>query len=180
MTRPVLLGGRTGLPSRDRLAWLVRVWLPVAVCLAVISRESTNSFSAEYTSGPLRHLFQWIFGPVAPERWEVVHHYMRKTGHFVGYGLTGLAWLRAWLLIWLAPLRLRGIWYWRRVGLLMGLLCTTITAAIAELHQTYIPSRTGLISDAWLDSAGAVTLMTLVLVCFWARRPWQNEPPVRW
>ena len=80
LTRPVLLGGRTGLPSRARLAWLVRVWLPVAVCLAVISRESTNSFSAEYTSGPLRHLFQWIFGPVAPERWEVVHHYMRKTG----------------------------------------------------------------------------------------------------
>ncbi len=154
------------------------VWLPVCICLAVIGRESTNSFSSEQTSGPLRHLFEWMFGPVAPERWDIVHHAMRKTGHFMGYGFTGLAWLRAWLLTWLAPLRLRGIWYWRRVGLIMGLFCTIITATADEIHQTYIPSRTGLISDAWLDTAGAATLMLFIL-SFWIRRPWQNEPPVR-
>lgn len=178
MTRPVLFGGRTGLRSQNPVTWCLMVWLPVCICLAVIGRESTNSFSSEQTSGPLRHLFEWMFGPVAPERWDIVHHAMRKTGHFMGYGFTGLAWLRAWLLTWLAPLRLRGIWYWRRVGLIMGLFCTIITATADEIHQTYIPSRTGLISDAWLDTAGAATLMLFIL-SFWIRRPWQNEPPVR-
>ena len=177
MRRPVLLGGRTGLRTRSQAAWLIRVWLPVLICLAIIGRESTDSFSSEQTSGPLRHLFEWIFGPVAPARWDVVHHAMRKSGHFIFYGLTGLAWLRAWLLTWLAPLRLRGLWYWRRIGLLMGWFCTMITATADEIHQTYIPSRTGLISDAWLDSAGAAALM-LFVVLLWIRRPWQNEPAV--
>ena len=178
MTRPVLLGGRTGLDAKHRVLWFVAVWVPVGVCLAVIGRESTDSFSAEYTSGPLRHAFEWIFGPVTLERWDVVHHIMRKTGHFFFYGFTGLAWLRAWLLTWLAPLRLRAIWSWRRVGLVMGLSSTMITATADEIHQTYIPSRTGLISDAWLDTSGACALMLFVLL-FWIRRPWQNEPPAR-
>ena len=178
MTRPVLFGGRSGVRAQSAAAWLIRVWLPVVICLAVIGRESTNSFSSAQTSGPLRHLFEWIFGPVAPERWDVVHHIMRKTGHFLGYGTTGLAWLRAWLLTWLAPLRLRGIWTWRRAGLLMGLSCTMITAIADEIHQTYIPSRTGMISDAWLDTAGAASMMLFFVVAFWIRRPWQNEPKV--
>ena len=139
MTRPVLFGGRTGLRARNAATWFLMVWLPVGISLAIILRESTNSFSSEQTSGPLRHLFEWIFGPVEPARWEVVHHVMRKTGHFLGYGLAGLAWLRAWLLTWLAPLRLRGIWTWRRFSLLMALLCTMVTATADEVHQTYIP-----------------------------------------
>ena len=177
MTRPVLFGGRTGLSARNSTTWFIAVWLPVMICVAVIMRESTDSFSSEQTNGPLRHLFEWIFGPVSPDHWDSIHHAMRKSGHFIGYGLTGLAWLRAWLLTWLAPLRLRGIWYWRRVGLLMGLFCTMMTAIGDEIHQTYIPSRTGLMSDAWLDTAGAIVLM-LFVVSFWIRRPWQNEPPV--
>ena len=177
MTRPVLFGGRTGLRARNSVTWFLMVWLPVGISLAIILRESTNSFSSEQTSGPLRHLFEWMFGPVAPERWKVVHHIMRKTGHFLGYGLTGLAWLRAWLLTWLAPLRLRSIWTWRRFCLLMALVCTMLTATADELHQTFIPSRTGLISDAWLDGTGAAVMM-LFMVSFWILRPWQNEPKV--
>ena len=103
---------------------------------------------------------------------------MRKSGHFIWYGLMGLTWLRAWLLTWLAPLRMRGIWVWRRFGLLMALFCTMLVAVLDELHQTYIPSRTGLVSDAWLDTGGAVALM-LFMVSFWIRRPWQDEPKVQ-
>ena len=149
---------------------ILRVWLPVLICLAVIGRESTDSFAAEYTSGPLRHAFEYIFGTVTPEHWKVVHHVMRKTGHFLGYGFTGVAWLRAWLLTWRVPLQRSSIWLWRREGLVLGLLCTMGTACIDELHQTYIPSRTGLISDAWIDTAGAATMMSL-LALLWILLP---------
>lgn len=164
MTLPVLLGGRHGIRAKTRTGWIVSVWLPVLICLLVIARESTDSFASEYTAGPLRRAFMYVFGYVSPERWVVVHHYMRKTGHFMGYGFTGLAWLRAWLLIWLIPLRRQGAWLWRCVGLLLGLFCTTLTACVDELHQTYIPSRTGLMSDVCLDTAGAAALMTLLAI----------------
>ena len=160
----MLLGGRSGPYFERPAAWFGYVWLPVLVCLCVISRESTDSFASEYTSGPLRHAFEYLFGPVTPEHWDVVHHYMRKTGHFLGYGFTGLSWLRAWLLTWLAPLRLGSAWSWRWFAVYMGLLCTTLTATVDELHQTYIPSRTGLVSDAWLDTAGAAALISVLLL----------------
>lgn len=178
MLRPALLGGRSGVRVSSRGSWFVLVWLPVFICVAVIMRESTDSFSSEQTNGPLRHLFEWIVGPVSSAHWDQIHYAMRKTGHFLGYGFTGLAWLRAWLLMWLAPLRLRGIWFWRRLSFLMALFCTVIIASADEIHQTYIPSRTGLISDAFLDTAGALALMSL-MVLFWIRRPWQQEPLVR-
>lgn len=169
MTRPVLLGGRSGLRTRHAAAWYLMVWVPVGICIAVVLRESTDSFSSEQTSGPLRHLFEWLFGSVSLARWDVVHYAMRKTGHFLGYGFTGLAFLRACLLTWLAPLRLRGIWLWRRVGVGMALCCTAMLATADEIHQTYIPSRTGLISDALLDTAGAATLI-LLSATFWLRK----------
>ncbi len=177
MSRPVLLGGRTGLRTSSRGVWLLLVWLPVLICLGVVMRESTNSFSSEQTNGPLRHLFEWIVGPVPAYRWDEIHHAMRKTGHFLGYGFMGLSWLRAWLLTWFAPLRLRSIWLWCRVSFGMALCCTMIIAGADEIHQTYIPSRTGLFSDACLDTAGALTLMSLMLL-FWIRMPWKTEPSI--
>ena len=44
-------------------------------------------FGADHTTGPLRWLCQAIFGPVSDARWDIIHHLIRKTGHFLGYGL---------------------------------------------------------------------------------------------
>ena len=82
--------------SRRGLTFWVSAWWPVAVGIAVIAVESTKYFGADRTSHPLRVLFQAIFGPVGDARWQVIHHYIRKSGHFLGYGGLGLIWLRAW------------------------------------------------------------------------------------
>lgn len=168
MRRPVLLGGRTAPRMRSALLWIVWIWLPVLLSLLVIGRESTDTFSSARTSDWLRHLAEALFGPIAQPAWERAHHAVRKTGHFVGYGIVGLCWLRAWLLTWLYPLRLSPVGKWHRVAVLMALLCTMLSASVDELHQTYIPSRTGMVSDAWLDTAGAVALMLLASL-FWRR-----------
>ena len=78
------------------LRFWVSAWWPVAVGIAVIAVESTKYFGADHTSHPLRVLFEALFGPVSDARWELIHHYIRKSGHFLGYGALGLAWLRAW------------------------------------------------------------------------------------
>ncbi len=169
MERGVLLGGRTALRARSRTAYLALVWVPVLVMLLVIVRESTDGFSSMHTGAMLRPLLEAIAGPIGDDRWETIHHVLRKTGHFLGYGTLGLTWLRAWLLTWLMPLRLRSTDVWRRWALQMAICCTAVVASLDELHQTHIPSRTGLATDVLLDTFGALVLCGLTATCWQGR-----------
>jgi VanZ family protein len=142
--------------KRRGLTYWVSAWLPVVACICVILIESTEMFGSDHTSGPLRWLFEKIFGPVADDRWEVLHHLIRKCGHFLGYGLMGLAWLRAW---WMTLPRSRFIH-----DALLALLGTALVASCDEWHQTFLPNRTGTPWDVLLDCCGAITLQVLVYV----------------
>jgi VanZ family protein len=120
--------------------------------------ESTASFGGDHTSGPLRWVWEHFFGPVTDGRWEMLHHYIRKTGHFVGYGTMGLLWLRAW---WMSLPRAR---FLLDAGL--ALAGTAAVASADEFHQSFLPNRTGVASDVLLDCCGAVVLL---LLCFLLR-----------
>ncbi|SDE72327.1 VanZ family protein [Terriglobus roseus] len=161
MSRPVWLGGRQAPDTKTFVSWLVRTWLPVVVMLTAIAIESTHTFSSDNTSGWLQVLYQAIAGRVSPERWHEIHHYIRKTGHFTGYGLLGLAWLRAWLLFWQIPMKHRSESVWRGFAMVMAVVCTTLVASLDELHQSFMADRTGLVSDVWLDTSGAVCFILL-------------------
>ena len=76
-----------------RLTFWISAWLPVALAIGLIAIESTPYFGADRTNGPLRWLYESLFGPVGNARWGQVHLVIRKSGHFVGYGIIGLTWL---------------------------------------------------------------------------------------
>ena len=173
--RGVLLGGRAASQARSRAGYVAGVWLPVAVMLLVIARESTDGFSSARTGAMLRPLVESLVGHLADERWEVLHHGLRKTGHFLGYGTLGLAWLRAWLLWWLMPLRAAATNLWHRYAFQMAIACTAVVASVDELHQTWIPSRTGLATDVLLDTVGALTLCGVVALLWMARSRMSSE-----
>jgi VanZ family protein len=135
---------------RSDINYWLGVWLPVAVGVFIIYMESTEAFGSDHTSQPLRLLYEAILGPVSSERWETVHLIIRKCGHFLGYGLIGLAWLRAW---WMTLPRSRFLH-----DALLGLLGTALVASCDEWHQTYLPNRTGSVRDVLLDCTGAITL----------------------
>lgn len=124
----------------------------MGICVIVL--ESTAWFGADNTSGPLRTVWEHIFGNVSDARWMVLHHYIRKTGHFFGYGTMGLLWLRAW---WMTL---------PRAGFLLdatlALLGTAIVASSDEFHQSFLPNRTGIPSDVLLDCCGAIVLLLIV------------------
>jgi len=124
------------------------------ICVSVIAIESTKYFGAERTSGPLRRLYESIFGPVANARWDMLHHYIRKSGHFLGYGTVGLAWLRAW---WMTLPRSSFV-----LDAFLAILSTALVASADEFHQSFLPNRTGVPSDVLLDCCGAITLQLLV------------------
>ena len=170
MSRSVVLGGRAAPISATFTGWLFRTWLPVMVMLAAITIESTHLFSSNNTSGVLRTIYQHIAGVVSDARWMEVHHYIRKTGHFTGYGLLGLAWMRAWLLFWMSPMKRCSVSVWRGYAMAMAVACTVLVASMDELHQSYMADRTGLVSDVLLDTSGAVCWILLVVGIGWLFR----------
>lgn len=136
----------------------------------VIMRESTPHFRSEYTSILLRPLFTWLFGPISDDLWFGVHFYIRKAGHFTGYGLTALAFMRGWRWQWhyfyfRQQLKRRAAW--------MALCCTAVVASADELHQTYLASRTGEMQDVFLDSCGAAVMLGISLL--WSRSHYRRQ-----
>jgi VanZ family protein len=118
---------------------------------------------ADFTTGPLRRIYETLFGHVSNVHWEIIHHYIRKTGHFLGYGFIGLAWLRAW---WLTLPRSRFL-----LDAFLALMGTALIASCDEWHQTFLPNRTGTPWDVLLDCTGAITLQLIVYVFMRTFRP---------
>lgn len=146
-------------------------WIPAALAVIVIAIESTATMSADNTSRWLLPVWVRLFGPITPERWAVVHHYIRKTGHFTGYGLVSFSFFHGWRkTLQLTAGSLRALWV-RSAVLAVG--CTIMVASADEFHQTFLPGRTGRVADVGLDTCGAlaVQLVILALMPLMSRRP---------
>jgi len=148
--------------NRDPKYW-ISAWSPVALGILIIAAESTSYFGADRTSGPLRWIFQALFGPVNDARWRILHGAIRKSGHFLGYGAIGLAWLRAWRITWPSLSIFQGP--------LLALFGTALMASADEWHQSYLPNRTGSPWDVLIECCGALTLQILIGVFFAPFRP---------
>lgn len=149
------------------------IWAPAIVGIGVIVMESTATFSAANTSSWLRPVAERLFGPVSAPEWEHIHHLIRKTGHFIGYGTLCALFLRAWLLT-LASHAVLGMQAWRMRSWMYALISTFLVASCDELHQSFLPSRTGLFSDVMIDTCGGLVLTGLLLGLTW--RPGRQQP----
>jgi len=129
--------------------------------MVVIAIESTDYLSAEHTSRFLYPLLHFLFN-ISPARFLIVHHYLRKTGHFTGYFILSVLLFRAWK----ATLRMPAAWAtrWAAIAFFM----TALVASLDEWHQTFLPSRTGTFRDVVLDSAGALTAQLLIYL-YWRK-----------
>lgn len=158
-------------PSTEKQEWhwWFSVWIPVVLAVAVICIESTGTFSAQNTSDWLRPAFQKVFGAFSDSGWDSFHHYLRKTGHFIGYGTVGFTFLRAWLHT-IARRGQASLLSWRIESSILAILSTAIIASMDEFHQTFLPGRTGTPIDVMLDTAGACTLCLMVWLVCWSRR----------
>ncbi len=153
-----------------------RIWWPVAVALIVIAFESTSTFSSQNTSGWIRPWIERFVGHINDQVWQVGHHLARKTGHFVGYGSLALTLLRAWLYTLGQDVRLT-LARWRWGSVWRAIAGTFVVASLDELHQSFMPSRTGLFSDVVLDTVGGSVLCGVVWLVFgWWRKAKTSDP----
>ncbi len=141
---------------------LLRAWWPALVWVGLIAVESTDYLSSDKTGGALYALWSRIFGQIDLYDFLIWHHYLRKAGHVVGYGILCLLLFRGWR----ATLRLRHSYV--LVPALLAWAGTAFVASLDEWHQTLIPSRTGTIRDVILDSVAG--LLFLLLAHLWLRR----------
>jgi VanZ family protein len=137
-------------------------WLPAALSVLMIALESTATMSADNTSRILYPLWLKLFGPISPAAWAEVHHLIRKTGHFVGYGLVSVTFFYSWRQTFLR-MAVKHWTLWRRASVL-AVLCTLLIAILDEFHQSFIPSRTSSPIDVCIDLSGAIVAQLVLLL----------------
>jgi VanZ family protein len=157
---PLSFHAPTQTASRPASLFL-SAWLPVLACLLVFAVESTTFGGADHTSTPLRHIAEAVFGFDHLAYWEPIHFFIRKTGHFTGYGLFSLVCFRAFRLIQPKPARRLAD---RLSAHGLAIAATFLIASADEFHQTFLPNRNGCFSDVLLDTSGAVALGLLVFI----------------
>jgi VanZ family protein len=130
-----------------------------------LALESTAAFGSDHTSAPLHTLFHFLFGSSIDRHWAYTHHLLRKTGHFAGYGMLSLVFFRGFrLTLRNTALRLHSA----LASHSLAIAATFLIACADEIHQSFLPNRTGCFSDVLLDTAGALTLQALLRIVLYA------------
>ena len=145
-------------------------WVPAALSVLMIVLESTATMSANNTSQWLLPYWVRLFGPISTAHWAEVHHLIRKTGHFVGYGVVSMAFFYSWRQT-LLRMAVKHWTLWRRASVL-AVLCTLLVAILDEYHQSFLPSRTSSPLDVCIDVSGAIAaqLLLLLIIRLFTRR----------
>jgi VanZ family protein len=138
---------------------ILKTWIAALLWMTLIAIESTDTFSSENTSRFLYPMLHFLLG-LDLVRFQVWHHYIRKSGHFVGYFALSFFLFRAWRATLRLPWAPRWALRWATIAFFMSAL----VASLDEWHQTFLPSRTGAISDVMLDSSAALTAQVLIFL----------------
>jgi VanZ family protein len=146
---------------------LLKAWIAAVLWLIVIAIESSAYLSAQNTSRILYPLLHFLFG-LSHSRFEYWHFFIRKGGHVFGYGLLSILLFRAWRESLPAVGNPKWTFRWANISV----LGTLLVASLDELHQSFLPSRTGCVQDVILDTCAGIAAQ--ILVFLWGntlRRP---------
>jgi VanZ family protein len=152
------VGSRLLLLNSDRHE-VLKAWIAAILWLIVIAIESTAYLSAHNTSRILYPILHFLLG-MDWARFEHWHFYIRKTGHVIGYGILSILLFRAWR----ATLPVMSSVQWTLRWATIAILGTALVASLDEWHQSFIPSRTGAVSDVVLDTCAGIAAQILVFL----------------
>jgi VanZ family protein len=133
-------------PQARPLWSLLWRWGPPLLWMVVIATFSADAFSAEETSRFLFPLLRWLFPDASPATLDLVHAGIRKVMHVLEFGILALLWYRA--LSWNGS-------GWQTRAALAAFLLAVGAAGLDEVHQAFVPSRTGTVMDVGWDGVGA-------------------------
>ena len=135
------------------VSWgLVLGWMAIIFYLSAQHAEQSADLS-----GGITELVNVVVEKVAPEanlHIEQISYFVRKNAHFFAYMLLAMLTLNA--------LRRSGGRGRKSAALSFGI--TVLYAISDEVHQLFVPGRSGQVSDVLLDSVGALAGIGLYLL----------------
>jgi len=140
-----------------KLGRLANYWLPPLLWMSVIFSASSDVQSYQHSSTLFEPLLRWLFPHLPQARVEELHHLFRKSCHLTEYAILVLL---LWRAIRQPQKNLARPWHWPEAGLALAIVF--FYAASDELHQVFVPGRTGQISDVAVDVSGAVAGLALL------------------
>jgi VanZ family protein len=138
--------------------------------MSLIFVGSSDARSYQHSSRLIEPLLHWLFPQMSQAHVEVIHHLVRKCAHLTEYAALAL-------LLW------RGVrkpvrndprpWSWREA--LMAIVIVFLYASTDEFHQRFVPTRTPLVSDVFIDTSGAVIGMIVLWTLGRCRAWWPKR-----
>ena len=115
--------------------------------MTLIFSASADSHSYEHSSFLVEPFLHWLFPQMSQAEVDEIHHLIRKCGHLTEYAILAL-------LLWRATGQATNLLAWPRARKTLLLVC--LYAATDEFHQSFVPTRTSLVSDVFIDTTGGV------------------------
>ncbi len=159
---PTLDEVRYRVPPGSMIPGWLRAWWPALLWSVVIFSASTDTFSSEHTATVFGAILRWFAPSLSDAAFEIIHHFIRKSAHFVEYFIF-------YLLLYRGIRGARVGWHWS-----WAFLAWFIAAAYAvldEIHQIFVPSRGASAWDSLLDSTGALVALLILFLLHRLRRP---------
>jgi len=148
----------------------IKYWLLPLAWMSLIFVGSSDSKSYTHSSRLIEPFLHWIFPHMSQAHVEAIHHLIRKCAHLTEYAILGL-------LLWRAVRRPvpkdPRPWQWRPAAI--AVLIVFLYASTDEFHQRFVPTRTPMVSDVFIDTSGAIVGMILL----WTIGRWRKWWPKR-
>lgn len=132
------------------LSWVAAIcWMMLIFFLSHQPAEASSELSFNFLNLLLRP-FMFLF-PSMDVQGDWLHFFIRKNAHFFAYFVLGILFANA------LQATFKGLKKsdWKLLGL--SLFLSVLYAISDEIHQLYIPGRSGEIRDVMIDSFGALT-----------------------
>lgn len=136
-------------------------WMAVVVWMGVIfylSHQPGNE-SSHLSSGisdAIIQTMQTVLPFISIDE-AFFHHLIRKSAHFTAYFLLGMLVVHALKVPF-------------KKGFIYALVICMLYATSDEVHQLFIPGRSGEVRDVLIDSAGAATGIGVYIICAFVLR----------
>jgi VanZ family protein len=135
----------------------LKYWLLPLGWMSLIFLGSSDTRSYQHSAGLVEPLLRWLFPHLAQAHIESIHHVIRKCAHLTEYAILGI-------LLWRAlrkPIRNDPRpWNWREA--LIAIAIVFLYASSDEIHQIFVPTRTPMVTDVFIDTTGAILGMILL------------------
>jgi VanZ family protein len=129
--------------------------------MAVIYSASADSNSANTASRFIAPLLRWLWPELEGASLAAAVLAVRKLAHVTEYAILAI------LVLWAVRRigKVGAAWSWRHTQLTLAIVAAY--AASDEIHQTFVPTRQGTVTDVLIDTAGGA--LGLALAYFLSR-----------